>query len=280
MISNIVPSIQTSTPLRPTFKHIKHSQVITLCVVWDLGSPNPTSLTSLSYLPESPQTQNLSLQNQNLSKRKDFGNLYDWNTTLPSKCQRGKFCRTHPVWGTNNDGDLWLDTFCREPWWRYYTETSRIIGRVEKPPVTMDTPHKEPIMQNFHVFFVIKYEKLLVSCRWFLMPWRVCVTIIIMNINPISSRHDQCWSSIYWNSRVIHAYQCTNPVDLPWRTGAGPASVRCYKHLVVLRHAHWDMEANDEILWTWFRSLTIYIICVPRWRHLSKRLFDDHESDN
>ena len=35
---------------------------------------------------------------------------------------------------------------------------------------------------------------------------------------------------IYLNSRVIHAYQCTNPVDLPWRTGDGPASVRCYKH--------------------------------------------------
>ena len=29
---------------------------------------------------------------------------------------------------------------------------------------------------------------------------------------------------------MIHAYQCTNPVDLPWRTGDGPASVRCYKH--------------------------------------------------
>ena len=35
---------------------------------------------------------------------------------------------------------------------------------------------------------------------------------------------------IYLNSREIHAYQCTNPVDLPWRTGDGPASVRCYKH--------------------------------------------------
>ena len=35
---------------------------------------------------------------------------------------------------------------------------------------------------------------------------------------------------IYLNSRVIHAYQCTNPVDLPWRTGAGPTSVWCYKH--------------------------------------------------
>ena len=35
---------------------------------------------------------------------------------------------------------------------------------------------------------------------------------------------------IYLNSLVIHVYQCTNPVDLPWQTGAGPASVRCYKH--------------------------------------------------
>ena len=35
---------------------------------------------------------------------------------------------------------------------------------------------------------------------------------------------------IYWNSCVIHAYQCTNPVDLPWRTGARLALVQCYKH--------------------------------------------------
>ena len=52
---------------------------------------------------------------------------------------------------------------------------------------------------------------------------------------------------IYLNSRVIHAYQCTNPVDLPWRTGAGPASVRCWfrPSWGVLRHAHWVMETND-----------------------------------
>ena len=35
---------------------------------------------------------------------------------------------------------------------------------------------------------------------------------------------------IYLNSRVIHAYQCTNPVDPPRRTGGRPASVRCYKN--------------------------------------------------
>ena len=35
---------------------------------------------------------------------------------------------------------------------------------------------------------------------------------------------------LYLNSRVIHAYKCTNSVDLPCLTGAGPASVRCYKH--------------------------------------------------
>ena len=35
---------------------------------------------------------------------------------------------------------------------------------------------------------------------------------------------------LYLNSSVIHAYQCTNPVDLPWWTGAGLASVWCYLH--------------------------------------------------
>ena len=58
---------------------------------------------------------------------------------------------------------------------------------------------------------------------------------------------------IYLNSRVIHTYQCTTPVNLLWRTGAGPMlqpSNRFRPSCGVLPHAHWDMEANDGILWT------------------------------
>ena len=58
---------------------------------------------------------------------------------------------------------------------------------------------------------------------------------------------------IYLNSRVIHTYQCTTPVNLLWRTGVGPMlqpSNRFRPSCGVLPHAHWDMEANDGILWT------------------------------
>ena len=53
---------------------------------------------------------------------------------------------------------------------------------------------------------------------------------------------------IYWNNRVIIAYQCTNHVDLPWRSGAGPVSVRCYKHQV-LRYYVEDKALFDT--WKW-----------------------------
>ena len=68
---------------------------------------------------------------------------------------------------------------------------------------------------------------------------------------------------IYLKSRVIHAYRCTNPVDLPWRTGVGPmlqASGRFRPGCDVLRHTHWDKEANDVTLWT--ALVTWYF-----WRH-------------
>ena len=53
---------------------------------------------------------------------------------------------------------------------------------------------------------------------------------------------------LYWNNRVIIAYQCTNHVDLPWRSGAGPVSVRCYKHQV-LRYYVEDKALFDT--WKW-----------------------------
>ena len=68
---------------------------------------------------------------------------------------------------------------------------------------------------------------------------------------------------IYLNSRVIPAYKCTNPVDLPCHAGVGlmlKASGRFRPGCGVLPHAHCNMEENDEILWT--ALVTWYF-----WRH-------------
>ena len=68
---------------------------------------------------------------------------------------------------------------------------------------------------------------------------------------------------IYLNSRVIHVYQCTNPVDLPWRTGAGPASVRCYKWGFLPR----SWQGPKILYWNTLHVIYMYI-CICEYMYI------------
>ena len=63
---------------------------------------------------------------------------------------------------------------CLTPWKRFLHYWP-FVRRIHRSPV--DSPHKEPVMLSFYVYFVARLNKLFCkqsNCGWFDVPWHQC----------------------------------------------------------------------------------------------------------